>query len=140
MSLPIHDERIVEVAERIDGLTESEQQAALAALAPTDRDQVMLVMLTHAKMVEQLLALLVAGLPSEARISPADDPPGGAQQQMAERFSEAVQTLSWRVLRVVREAEAKNDMQAVIEQLVAEHPEVREQTETVATFLLAYEG
>src|SRR5260370_41749261 len=91
VSLPIHDERIVEVAERIDGLTESEQEAALAALAPSDREQVLLVMLTQAKMVEQLLGLLVAGLPSEARASPADDPLRGAEQQMAERYSEAVQ-------------------------------------------------
>jgi hypothetical protein len=140
VSLPIHDERIVEVAERIDGLTESQQEPALAALAPSDRDQVVLVMLTQAKMVEQLLGLLVAGLPSEARTSPADDPVRGAEQQIAERFGEAAQTLSWRVLRVAREAEAKNEMQAVIEQLVAEHPEVREQAETVATFLLTYEG
>jgi hypothetical protein len=140
VSLPIHDERIVEVAERIDGLTESEQEAALAALAPSDRDEVLLVMLAQATMVEQLLGVLVAGLPSEGSASPADDPLRGAAQQVADRFSEAVQTLSWRVLRVAREAEAKNEMQAVVEQLVAEHVEVREQAETVATFLLAYEG
>ena len=136
MSLPIHDERIVEVAERIDGLTDSEQEAALAALAPSDREQVLLVMLTQARMVEQLLGLLVAELPSEARTALADDPLGGAEQQI----SEALQTLSWRVLRVAREAEAKNETQAVIEQLIAEHPEVGEQAETVTTFLLAYEG
>jgi citrate lyase beta subunit len=112
------DERILEAAERIDGLSESEQQAALAALAPSDREQVVLTMITNATMVEELTSVLGDALAPEA----------------AERYAEALRTLSWRVLRVAR-AEAESEMQAAIDELVAEHPELQEQAETVAVFL-----
>ena len=137
MSLPIHDERIVEVAERIDGLSEGQQEAAVAALAPRDREEVLLVMLTQATIAERLLGLLVAGLPSEVGASPPGDPLRGAEQQMVDRFSAAVETVSWRALRVAREAE--DEMQAAIEQIVAEHPDLREHAQTVSTLLLTYE-
>ncbi len=120
MSSPVHDERILEVAERIDGLSESEQEAALAALAPSDREEVALTMLTQATMVEELTDVLVAELAPEA----------------AERYTEALHTLSWRVLRIAR-AGAQSEMQAAIDQLVAEHPELEGQAETVAVFLRA---
>jgi hypothetical protein len=118
MPTPTDDERILEVAERIDGLSESEQGVALAALAPSDREQVALTMLTQATMVEELTDVLGAELAPEA----------------AERYTEALHRLSWRVLRVAR-AEAESEMQAVIDQLVAEHPELEEQAEVVAVFL-----
>ncbi len=120
MSAPTDDERILEAAERIDGFSESEQEAALAALAPSDREQVVLTMLTQATMVEELTAVLVATLAPEA----------------AERYADALRTLSWRVLRMAR-AEARSEVQAAIDQLVAEHPELQEQAETVAVFLRA---
>ncbi len=123
MSSPTDEERILEVAERIDGLSESEQEAALAALAPSDREQVVLTMLAHSTMVEELTGVLVAALVPEA----------------AERYADALRTLSWRVLRMAR-AEARSEMQAAIEQLVAEHPELGEHSETVAVFLLAHRG
>jgi citrate lyase beta subunit len=112
------DERILEAAERIDGLSESEQEAALAALAPSDREQVVLTMFTNATMVEELTSVLGDALAPEA----------------AERYAEALRTLSWRVLRVAQ-AEAQSEMQAAIDELVAEHPELQEQAETVAVFL-----
>lgn len=118
MSSPADDERILEAAERIDGLSESEQEAALAALAPSDREQVVLTMITNATMVEELTSVLGDALAPEA----------------AERYAEALRTLSWRVLRVAR-AEAQSEMQAAIDELVAEHPELQEQAETVAVFL-----
>ena len=118
MSSSADDERILEAAERIDGLSESEQQAALAALAPSDREQVVLTMITNATMVEELTSVLGDALAPEA----------------AERYAEALRTLSWRVLRVAR-AEAESEMQAAIDELVAEHPELQEQAETVAVFL-----
>ena len=118
MPTPTDDERILEAAERIDGLSESEQGVALAALAPSDREQVALTMLTQATMVEELTDVLGAELAPEA----------------AERYTEALHRLSWRVLRVAR-AEAESEMQAAIDQLVAEHPELEEQAEVVAVFL-----
>ena len=123
MSSPTDEERILEVAERIDGLSESEKDAALAALAPSDREQVVLTMLTRASMVEELTDVLVAALAPEA----------------AERYTEALQRLSWRVLRAAR-AGAESEMQAAIDQLVAEHPELGEQAEAVAVFLQARGG
>ena len=121
MSSPTDDERILEVAERIDGLSESEQEAALAALAPSDREQVVLTMLTQATMVDELTGVLGATLPPEA----------------AERYAQALRTLSWRVLRAACQArtEEEDEVQAAIEQLVAEHPELGEHSETVAVFL-----
>ncbi len=121
MSSPVDDERILEVAERIDGLSESGQEAALAALAPRDREEVALTMLTQATMVQNLTDVLVAALAPEA----------------AERYTEALRTLSWRVLRIAR-AGAQSEMQAAIDELVAEHPELGEHTETVAVFLRAH--
>jgi citrate lyase beta subunit len=121
VSSPVDDERILEVAERIDGLSESGQEAALAALAPSDREEVVLTMLTQASMVEDLTDVLVAALAPEA----------------AERYTEALRTLSWRVLRIARTG-AQSEMQAAIDQLVAEHPELGEQAETVAVFLRAH--
>lgn len=118
MSSSADDERILEAAERIDGLSESEQEAALAALAPSDREQVVLTMFTNATMVEELTSVLGDALAPEA----------------AERYAEALRTLSWRVLRVAQ-AEAQSEMQAAIDELVAEHPELQEQAETVAVFL-----
>ncbi len=123
MSSPPGDERILEAAERIDGLSESEQEAALAALAPSDREQVVLTMLTNATMVEELEGVLGDALAPEA----------------AERYTEALRTLSWRVLRVVR-AGAQSEMQAAIDELVAEHPELQEHAETVAVFLFTRGG
>ncbi len=123
MSSPADDERILEAAERIDGLSESEQKAALAALAPSDREQVVLTMVTNATMVEELTSVLGDTLAPEA----------------AERYVEALRTLSWRVLRVAR-AGAQSEMQAAIDELVAEHPELQEQAETVAVFLFRREG
>ena len=120
MSSPVDDERILEVAERIDGLSESGQEAALAALAPSDREEVALTMLTRATMVGDLTDVLVAGLAPEA----------------AERYAEALRTLSWQVLRIAR-AGAQSEMQAAIDQLAAEHPELGGQAETVAVFLRA---
>jgi citrate lyase beta subunit len=117
------DERILEAAERIDGLSESEQEAALAALAPSDREQVVLTMFTNATMVEELTSVLGDTLAPEA----------------AERYTEALRTLSWRVLRVAR-AGAQSEMQAAIDELVAEHPELQEHAETVAVFLFTREG
>lgn len=121
MSSPVDDERILEVAERIDGLSESGQEAALAALAPSDREEVALTMLTQATMVQDLTDVLVAALAPEA----------------AERYTEALRTLSWRVLRIAR-AGAQSEMQAAIDQLVAEHPELGGHAETVAVFLRAH--
>jgi citrate lyase beta subunit len=118
VSSPANDERILEAAERIDGLSESEQEAALAALAPSDREQVVLTMITNATMVEELTSVLGDALAPEA----------------ADRYAEALRTLSWRVLRVAR-AEAQSEMQAAIDELVAEHPELREQAETITVFL-----
>ena len=118
MSPPADDERILEAAERIDGLSESEREAALAALAPSDREQVVLTMFTNATMVEELTSVLGDALAREA----------------AERYAEALRTLRWRVLRVAQ-AEAQSEMQAAIDELVAEHPELQEQAETVAVFL-----
>ncbi|MGO9488215.1 MAG: hypothetical protein ACLQBB_04205 [Solirubrobacteraceae bacterium] len=118
MSSPIDDERILEAAERIDGLSEGEQQAALGALGPSDREQVLLTMLTQATMVEDLTAVLVAALEPEP----------------AERYTEALQRLSWRVLRVARTG-AQREMQAAVEELVDEHPELEAQAETVVVFL-----
>ncbi len=123
MSSPADDERILEAAERIDGLSESEQEAALAALAPSDREQVVLTMFTNATMVEELTSVLAETLAPEA----------------AERYAEALRTLSWRVLRVAR-AGAQSEMQAAIDELVAEHPELQEQAETVAVFLFTRGG
>ncbi len=123
MSSPADDERILEAAERIDGLSESEQEAALAALAPSDREQVVLTMFTNATMVEELTSVLGDALAPEA----------------AERYAEALRTLSWRVLRVAR-AGAQSEIQAAIDELVAEHPELQEQAETVAVFLFTREG
>ena len=122
VSSPVHDERILEVAERIDGLSASGQEAALAALAPSDREEVALAVLAQATMVKELKDLLVAALAPDA----------------VERYTEALRTLSWRVLRIAR-AEAQSEMQAAIDRLVAEHPELRGHTETVAVFLRAYE-
>ena len=121
MSSPVDDERILEVAERIDGLSESGQEAALGALAPSDRDAVALTMLTQATMVQDLTDVLVAALAPEA----------------AERYTEALRTLSWRVLRIAR-AGAQSEMQTAIDELVAEHPELGEHTEVVAVFLRAH--
>lgn len=121
MSSPVDDERILEVAERIDGLSESGQEAALAALAPSDREEVAVTMLTHATMVRDLTDVLVAALAPES----------------AERYTEALQTLSWRVLRIAR-AGAHSEMQLAVDELVAEHPELGEQAETVAVFLSAH--
>lgn len=118
MSSPVDDERILEVAERIDGLSESGQEAALAALAPSDREAVALTMLAQATMVQDLTDVLVAALAPEA----------------AERYTEALRTLSWRVLRAAR-ADAQSEMQTAIDELVAQHPELGEHTETVAVFL-----
>jgi len=101
-------------------LSESGQEAALAALAPSDREEVALAMLTQATMVEELTDVLVAALAPEA----------------AERYTEALRTLSWRVLRIAR-AGAQSEMEAAIDQLVAEHPELGEHTETVSVFLRA---
>jgi citrate lyase beta subunit len=123
VSSPADDERILEAAERIDGLSESEQEAALAALAPSDREQVVLTMFTNATMVEELTSVLRDALAPEA----------------AERYAEALRTLSWRVLRVAR-AGAQSEMQAAIDELVAEHPELQEQAETVAVFLFTRGG
>ena len=123
MSSPADDERILEAAERIDGLSESEQEAALAALAPSDRERVVLTMFTNATMVEELTSVLADALAPEA----------------AERYAEALRTLSWRVLRVAR-AGAQSEMQAAIDELVAEHPELQEQAETVAVFLFTRGG
>jgi len=123
VSSPADDERILEAAERIDGLSESKQEAALAALAPSDREQVVLTMFTNATMVEELTSVLGDALAPEA----------------AERYAEALRTLSWRVLRVAR-AGAQSEMQAAIDELVAEHPELQEQAETVAVFLFTREG
>jgi citrate lyase beta subunit len=123
VSSPADDERILEAAERIDGLSESEQEAALAALAPSDREQVVLTMFTNATMVEELTSVLGDALAPEA----------------AERYAEALRTLSWRVLRVAR-AGAQSEIQAAIDELVAEHPELQEQAETVAVFLFTREG
>ncbi len=123
MSSPADEERILEAAERIDGLSESEQKAALGALAPSDREQVVLTMVTNATMVEELTSVLGDTLAPEA----------------AERYVEALRTLSWRVLRVAR-AGAQSEMQAAIDELVAEHPELQEQAETVAVFLFRREG
>jgi len=120
MSSPVDDERILEVAERIDGLSESGQKAALAALAPSDREQVALMMLTQAAMVEDLTDVLVAALEPEA----------------ADRYAEALRTLSWRVLRIVR-AGAQSEMEAAVDELVAEHPELRAHAETVVVSLRA---
>ncbi len=121
MSSPVDDERILEVAERIDGLSESGQEAALAALAPSDREAVALTMLAQATMVQDLTDVVVAALAPEA----------------AERYTEALRTLSWRVLRIAR-AGAQSEMQTAIDELVAEHPELGEHTETVAVFLRAH--
>jgi hypothetical protein len=121
VSPPVDDERILEVAERIDGLSESGQEAALAALAPRDREEVALTMLTQATMVQDLTDVLVAALRPEA----------------AERYTEALRTLSWRVLRIAR-AGAQSEIQAAIDQLVAENPELGGQAETVAVFLRAH--
>lgn len=123
MSSPGNDERILEAAERIDGLSESEQEAALAALAPSDREQVVLTMLANATMVEELTSVIGDALAPEA----------------AERYAEALRTLSWRVLRIAR-AGAQSEIQAAIDELVAEHPELHEQAETVAVFLFTREG
>ena len=123
MSSPAGDERILEAAERIDGLSESEQEAALAALAPSDREQVVLTMFANATMVEELTSVLGDALAPEA----------------AERYAGALRTLSWRVLRVAR-AGAQSEMQAAIDELVAEHPELQEQAETVAVFLFTRGG
>ncbi|HME04627.1 MAG TPA: hypothetical protein VKG38_16520 [Solirubrobacteraceae bacterium] len=123
MSSPGDEERILEVAERIDGLSEGEREAALAALAPSDREQVVFTMLTEATMVEELTAVLVAALEPEA----------------AERYAEALRRLGWRVLRIAR-VRAQSEMQAAIDELVAEHPELEEQAETVAVFLRARTG
>jgi citrate lyase beta subunit len=123
VSPPADDERILEAAERIDGLSESEQEAALAALAPSDREQVVLTMITNATMVEELTSVLGDALAPEA----------------AERYAEALRTLSWRVLRVAR-AGAQSEIQAAIDELVAEHPELQEQAETVAVFLFTRGG
>jgi len=117
------DERILEAAERIDGLSESEQEVALAAMAPSDREQVGLAMLANATMVEELTGVLVAALEPDA----------------AERYAEALRKLSWRVLRMAR-AEAQREVQAAIDELVAEHPELREHAETVAVLLFARDG
>jgi hypothetical protein len=126
VSSPGDDERILEVAERIDGLSETESKAALAALAPSDRDKVVLTMLTKATMVEELTAVLVAELEPEA----------------AERYAEALGTLGWRVLRIARaqarsEVQDAPDMQAAIDELVAAHPELEEHAEIVAVFVRA---
>jgi len=123
VSSPGDEERILEVAERIDGLSEGEREAALAALAPSDREQVVFTMLTEATMVEELTAVLVAALEPEA----------------AERYAEALRRLGWRVLRIAR-VRAQSEMQAAIDELVAEHPELEEQAETVAVFLRARTG
>ena len=123
MSSPAHDERILEAAERIDGLSESEQEAALAALAPSDREQVVLTMFTNATMVEELTGVLGDTLAPEA----------------AERYAEALRTLSWRVLRLAR-AGAQSEVQAAVDELVAEHPELQEHAETVAVFLFTRGG
>jgi citrate lyase beta subunit len=118
VSPPADDERILEAAERIDGLSESEREAALAALAPSDRQQVVLTMITNATMVEELTGALGDALAPEA----------------AERYAEALRKLSWRVLRVAR-AEAQSEIQAAIDELVAEHPGLQDQAETIAVFL-----
>ncbi len=123
MSSSADDERILEAAERIDGLSEGEQQAALAALAPSDREQVVLTMFANATMVEELTSVLGDTLAPEA----------------AERYAEALRTLSWRVLRVAR-AEAQSEIQVAIDELVAEHPELQEHAETVAVFLFTRHG
>lgn len=123
MSSTADDERILEAAERIDGLSQSEQEATLAALAPSDREQVVLTMLTNATMVEELTSVLGDALAPEA----------------AERYAAALRTLSWRMLRVAR-AGAQSEMQAAIDELVAEHPELQEQAETVAVFLFTRRG
>ncbi len=123
MSSPADEERILEVAERIDGLSAGEREAALAALAPSDREQVEFTILTEATMVEELTAVLVAALEPEA----------------AERYAEALRRLGWRVLRMAR-VRAQSEMRAAIDELVAEHPELEEQAETVAVFLRARVG
>jgi predicted Zn-dependent protease len=123
VSSPTDDERILEAAERIDGLSESEQEDALAALAPSDRERVVLAMLTKATMVEELTGVLDAALEPEA----------------AERYAEALRRLSWRVLRIAR-AGAQSEMQSAVDELVAEHPELEEHSETVVVFLLEREA
>jgi hypothetical protein len=120
VSAPPGDERILEVAERIDGLSETERDAALASLATSDRDQVVLTMHTKAALVEELTAVLVDALDPES----------------AERYAEALQRLGWRVLRIAR-AEAQSEIQAAIDELVADHPELAEQAEIVAVFVRA---
>ena len=80
-------------------------------------------MFTNATMVEELTSVLGDALAPEA----------------AERYAEALRTLSWRVLRVAR-AGAQSEIQAAIDELVAEHPELQEQAETVAVFLFTREG
>jgi len=124
VSSPTGDERILEVAERVDGLSENEQEAALAALAPSDHEQVVLTMLAHSTMVEELTGALVDALVPET----------------AERYTDALRRLSWRVLRKALGAGAPSEVQASIDQLVAEHPELGEHSETVAVFLLAHRG
>ena len=119
MSPPANDERILEAAERIDGLSESGQERALAALAPSDREQVVLAMIANATMVEELTSVLENALAPES----------------AERYAAALRTLSWRVLRVAR-AGVQSAMQPAIAELVAEHPELQEQANTVEVFLL----
>ncbi|HTQ68911.1 MAG TPA: hypothetical protein VMI13_09500 [Solirubrobacteraceae bacterium] len=119
MSPPANDERILEAAERIDGLSESGREAALAALAPSDREQVVLAMIANATMVEELTSVLENALAPES----------------AERYAAALRTLSWRVLRVAR-AGVQSAMQPAIDELVAEHPELQEQANTVEVFLL----
>ena len=80
-------------------------------------------MLANATMVEELTTVLGDTLAPEA----------------AERDAQALRTLSWRVLRVAR-AGAQSELQAAIDELVAEHPELQEQAETVAVFLFRREG
>ena len=118
MTSPGDDERVLEAAERTDGLSESAREAALAALAPSDRDQVELAILTNATMVEELTGLLITTLKPDA----------------AERYAQALRTLSWRVLRIAR-AGAYSEVRAAIDELLAQHPELYEHAETVAVFV-----
>jgi very-short-patch-repair endonuclease len=80
-------------------------------------------MLANATMVAELTGVLGDALAPEA----------------AERYAEALRRVSWRVLRVAR-AEAQSEIQAAIDELIAQHPELQEHSETVVVFLLTRVG
>ncbi|HMD56716.1 MAG TPA: hypothetical protein VKG82_04530 [Solirubrobacteraceae bacterium] len=131
------DERIIEVAERVEALPEAERQAALNSLSGEDRAEVLVQLAVHSGLVTRFLEEAIAPLPAEAGGIGPDDPQYEAEARMAAQLADTYSQAVWRLLRQARgQGMTESEIEAAAGRLTDEDPEL---AESFAVYLRFYE-